>query len=234
MITWHNKNSASYSSEGPKSKIYLCGLNSRCWQVAFLSWSCRGESTPCRVSLAVLSLCCSTRDLCCILLNLLFWDLGSVVAALWLSCPMACGILVPWPGITPTSPALQGGFLTPGPPGSPHILVVSNFWRMPEALGSWLLLIFKAMNDQISFSQSHHYDTTLLPFSLQRPLRVPQDHLITQNNPPHTHTLFQGQLTGNCSSICYPIPPLTSSQVLRIVTWTSWGWDIIPPLTATS
>ena len=30
---------------------------------------------------------------------------------------MACGILVPGPGIKPMSPALQGGFLTTGPPG---------------------------------------------------------------------------------------------------------------------
>ena len=30
---------------------------------------------------------------------------------------MACGILVPPPGIEPMSPALQGGFLTTGPLG---------------------------------------------------------------------------------------------------------------------
>ena len=34
-----------------------------------------------------------------------------------LSCPIACGILVPLPGIKPLSPALEGGFLTIGPPG---------------------------------------------------------------------------------------------------------------------
>ena len=32
-------------------------------------------------------------------------------------CPMACGILGPRPGIEPMSPALQGRFLTTGPPG---------------------------------------------------------------------------------------------------------------------
>ena len=37
--------------------------------------------------------------------------------ALGLRCPMACGISVPQPGIEPTSPALEGRFLTPGPPG---------------------------------------------------------------------------------------------------------------------
>ena len=29
----------------------------------------------------------------------------------------ACGILVPWPKIEPIPPALEGGFLTTGPPG---------------------------------------------------------------------------------------------------------------------
>ena len=35
-----------------------------------------------------------------------------------LSCPMACGIYVPQPGIEPMSPALKGGFLTTGAPGN--------------------------------------------------------------------------------------------------------------------
>ena len=39
------------------------------------------------------------------------------VTVLGLSCPMACGILVPPSGIESVSPALQGGFLTTGPPG---------------------------------------------------------------------------------------------------------------------
>ena len=42
---------------------------------------------------------------------------GSVVVACKLSCPVACGILVPGPGIEPVSPALEGRFLTTGPPG---------------------------------------------------------------------------------------------------------------------
>ena len=39
------------------------------------------------------------------------------IVAQWLSCPAACGILVPWPGIEPASFAMEGGFLTTGPPG---------------------------------------------------------------------------------------------------------------------
>ena len=48
---------------------------------------------------------------------------GSLVVARRLSCPTACGILVPWPGIEPASTALQDGFLTTGPPGKPLELI---------------------------------------------------------------------------------------------------------------
>ena len=40
---------------------------------------------------------------------------ASVVVAHGLSCPVACRILVPGPGIEPMSSALQSGFLTTGP-----------------------------------------------------------------------------------------------------------------------
>ena len=42
---------------------------------------------------------------------------GSAVTVLGLSCSAACGILVPHPRIKLMSPALQGRFLTTGPPG---------------------------------------------------------------------------------------------------------------------
>ena len=54
-----------------------------------------------------------TRDL-----SLRHMGFSLVVArGLRLSCPVACGILVPRPGIEPMSSALEGGFLTTGPPG---------------------------------------------------------------------------------------------------------------------
>ena len=69
------------------------------------------------------------RELCYIVCAWLCWvcivvlsapeHLGSEVAVRGLSCSAACGILVPWPGIKPTSPALQAGFLTTGPPRKP-------------------------------------------------------------------------------------------------------------------
>ena len=42
---------------------------------------------------------------------------GSVFGAQGFSCSVACGILVPWPGIEPASCAMQGKFLTTGTPG---------------------------------------------------------------------------------------------------------------------
>ena len=47
-----------------------------------------------------------------------FEHVGSVLAALRLSCSEAYGILLPQSGIKPASPALQGGFLTTGPSGT--------------------------------------------------------------------------------------------------------------------
>ena len=44
----------------------------------------------------------------------------SLVVVPGLSCPEACGILVPRPGIEPGPPALEGRFLTTGPPGKSH------------------------------------------------------------------------------------------------------------------
>ena len=48
-----------------------------------------------------------------------------------LSRSEACGILVPQPGITPASPALEGGLLTTGPAGeSPSTLILD--FQPPE------------------------------------------------------------------------------------------------------
>ena len=44
------------------------------------------------------------------------WQMDSLVVVHGLSCPVACGILVPRPGIEPESPPLASGFLTTGPP----------------------------------------------------------------------------------------------------------------------
>ena len=46
-----------------------------------------------------------------------FVDTDSLVTVHWLSYSSPCGTLVPWPGIKPVFPALQGTFLTTGPAG---------------------------------------------------------------------------------------------------------------------
>ena len=68
---------------------------------------------------------------------------SSVVVAHGLSCPTACGILVPQPGIEPASPSLAGRFLTTGPPGKSqayyyyyNITYWIAFWTSKER---WLL-----------------------------------------------------------------------------------------------
>ena len=42
--------------------------------------------------------------------------------SLWAVASSECGILGPQPGIEPLSPALQGRFLTTGPPGKSPLL----------------------------------------------------------------------------------------------------------------
>ena len=55
---------------------------------------------------------------------------GSIVVVPGLSYLAACGILVPQPGIEPTSPALEGGFLTTGPPAkSPEYCFLTFTFR---------------------------------------------------------------------------------------------------------
>ena len=57
-----------------------------------------------------------------------------------LSCPMACGILVPWPGIEPMSPALQSRLLISGPPGKSPSQPVFKVWYT-AASGNGHLLV---------------------------------------------------------------------------------------------
>ena len=48
-----------------------------------------------------------------------------------LSCPVACGIFVPRPGIELASPVLHGGFFTTGPPGKSPLLQILVFLDEP-------------------------------------------------------------------------------------------------------
>ena len=72
--------------------------------------------------LAALGFCCG--------MGALFEGTGSVVAVLKLSCPAACGILPPWPWIEPASPAMEGGFLSTGPPGKSPGNFLNESWQV--------------------------------------------------------------------------------------------------------
>ena len=52
---------------------------------------------------------------------------GSVFVARGLYCLAPCGILVPPPGFKPTSPTLEGRFLTTGPPEK-SLLIANTYW----------------------------------------------------------------------------------------------------------
>ena len=57
------------------------------------------------------------------------WDLllqraDSLALVRGLSCPEARGILVPQSAIEPLSPAFQSGFLTTGPLGMSHFIII--------------------------------------------------------------------------------------------------------------
>ena len=94
---------------------------------------------------------------------------GVFVATGWLSCRTACRILVPPPGIKPTSAALQGRFLTPGPQGSScsldfeyqilsvfkcgHIikLLARNNEVKRKLIGNELLIMLKHAENKLGF-----------------------------------------------------------------------------------
>ena len=51
---------------------------------------------------------------------------GSVIVACGLSCPAACEVFVPLPGIKPGFPALEGRFLTTGPLGKSPLNILNT------------------------------------------------------------------------------------------------------------
>ena len=126
--------------------------------------------------------------------SLWLWCTGSraqaqLVTALGLGWPPACRILIPPPGISPASSALQGGFLTTGPPGKSHLFCYQgsiSFKRL------WLYV-------WISFQRLTLQGLKTLPPTLVLPLkpkhsgsRVQELPLlpVTASTIYHTHLLF--------------------------------------------
>ena len=75
---------------------------------------------------------------------LYFWLHWDFFVAHGLSRPTPCGILVPQPETEPTSPALEGGFLTIGPPG--RSLNKKSFLTHLD-LKQWILKGLSTMSD---------------------------------------------------------------------------------------
>ena len=87
------------------------------------------------------------------------WGLSTQAQQLWhmgLVAHIACGILVPRPGFEPASPALEGRFLTTGPPGKSPISPVLtqlaflqiSLWRKGHLVRS-LPLYFGKLNQRM-------------------------------------------------------------------------------------
>ena len=115
------------------SLAVVCGLLSGCGVRVFSLSSC-GMRAPGCVGFIV----CGTRALS-------LRRTSSIVVVCGLSCPTACRILVPPPGIEPTFPALEGGFFTTGPPGkslSPFTLICSPQTSRSERLGLTFFFFF--------------------------------------------------------------------------------------------
>ena len=82
------------------------------------------------INLAVSGLSCSTREESVASCQIFCWDGRILVVDHGLSCSLACGILVSWPGIKPASPTLQGRFLTTRPPGKSSFLIIRKRFRI--------------------------------------------------------------------------------------------------------
>ena len=94
-----------------------CGVSLSSCDVSLSS--CGVDLSSCGVSLSSCGADLSSCGVCLSSCLQALESVGSVVTVHRLSCPAACGILVPWSGMEPTFFSLEGRFLTTGPQGSP-------------------------------------------------------------------------------------------------------------------
>ena len=91
------------------------------------------------------------------------WSTGfsCCISLAWVSCLVACGIWRPWPGMEPTSPALESRFPTTGPPGKSLysfecIWLVTFSEMIPKRIHSWPVInIYKLL--LLSEHTVHHW-----------------------------------------------------------------------------
>ena len=113
-----------FSRTPPSALSYFNVLRTSLLVLPFIP-PCTGSSIHLFIYLAALGLSCGTWELCYVIWDLSLQYMDSLVAACGLSScsvlvlgSVAHGILVPRPEIESASPALQGRFLTTGPPGT--------------------------------------------------------------------------------------------------------------------
>ena len=116
-------NSSYQKPEVPNDKIFAWDCTANQWvRHDWSDFTCMHTANTTPHSKTLIGSRCSSP-------NSSVWCLGLVVVTHRLSRSAARGILVPQPGIEPASPpALQGGFLTTGPPRKSSVL---PFWWNP-------------------------------------------------------------------------------------------------------
>ena len=129
----------------PTSSKAICWKNPLPWSsISFTASSLLGQASSTLWTLFFFNL----------LIVYFIW-LCQVLATAWgLHCSTTCGILVPWPGIKPASPALEGGFLTTRPPGKsqdtffllPWVFIACGFLLLQRTGG----LLFTAVHRVIT------------------------------------------------------------------------------------
>ena len=82
---------------------------------------------------------------------IIYFNFGCIGSSLWRTGSVARGILIPWPGIKLASLALQGRFLTTGPPGKPP----GNFFLTPSQGGIFVHLSLR--NTALESAQSENW-----------------------------------------------------------------------------
>ena len=91
--------------------------NSKSMRMKMLALKRAGPCSPSLCTRLCPVLVASHGILCCNAQTLVVVPMGSIGAGCKVGCHEAGGTLLPQAGIDPTSTALQGGFLSPGPPG---------------------------------------------------------------------------------------------------------------------
>ena len=122
------------------------------------------------IYLAASGLSYGTWNFHCIMQDLSLQTVGSLVTVHGLNCSVACGNLVPRPGIEPESSALQGGSLTTGRPGKSCNLYFSGFCHIQKNY-PWTGLqgFFQPPSSSVTCIHSANPDSGVLlsPFSAQ-------------------------------------------------------------------